>query len=73
VAVLCEPATYLSWSGSIWPKARMVMTASIMPSTIEPESPMKIRAGDQLWHRNPRHMPIRTTETMAAGTIVLMS
>ena len=70
--MLCDPATNFSWSGSISPNAKIVMTASSIPIIIDPESPMKMRAGDQLWHRKPTHIPIRITETVAAGTIELM-
>ena len=35
--------------------------ASINPISIEPESPMKIRAGEKLCGRKPRHAPASTT------------
>ncbi len=42
------------------------------PISIDPESPMKIRAGCMLCGRKPRHMPIRTTENSVAGAAASM-
>ena len=41
--------------------------ASISPISIEPESPMKIRALWKLWGRKPRQAPASTTEITAGG------
>ena len=34
--------------------------ASVSPMSIEPESPMKMRAGEKLCGRKPRHAPAST-------------
>ncbi|CAM5729400.1 hypothetical protein SMICM304S_01003 [Streptomyces microflavus] len=41
--------------------------ASTSPINMEPESPMKIRAGCMLCGRKPRHMPIRIAVKSVAG------
>ena len=40
--------------------------ASEKPSSIAPESPMKIRAGKKLWRRKPRQAPRMIAENAAA-------
>lgn len=40
--------------------------------SIEPESPMKIRAGCMLCGRKPRHMPIRIAAKSVAGAAASM-
>ena len=55
----------VSASGRIRPDALVVAAASISPMSIEPESPMKIRAGLKLCGRNPRHAPASTTASSA--------
>ena len=47
------------------PDAVVVAAASISPMSIEPESPMKIRAGLKLCGRKPRHAPASTTASSA--------
>ena len=47
--------------------AVVVAAASIRPTSMEPESPMKIRAGWKLCGRNPRQAPANTTEITAGG------
>lgn len=54
-------------SGSTRPVTEIAPAASTRPISIEPESPMKIRAGCMLCGRNPRHMPIRITVNSVAG------
>lgn len=56
-----------SRSGSTWPVMEMALAASTRPMSIEPESPMKIRAGCMLWGRNPRHIPMRMAANSVAG------
>ena len=41
--------------------------ASIRPISIDPESPMKMRALWKLCGRKPRHAPASTTEMTAGG------
>ena len=49
------------------PDALVEMVASMSPISIEPESPMKIRAGWKLCGRNPRHAPARAAAMSAGG------
>jgi hypothetical protein len=51
----------------IGPAAVVAAAASIRPISIDPESPMKIRAGWKLCGRNPRQAPARTTDITAGG------
>src|SRR5699024_12431542 len=46
-------------AGSTWPVTRIVEAASSRPMSIEPESPMKMRAGLKLCGRNPMQAPTR--------------
>ena len=46
--------------GSTPPVAVTAAAASMRPTSIDPESPMKIRAGLKLCGRNPRQAPART-------------
>ena len=50
----------------ILPDALVVAAASSNPMSIEPESPMKIRAGLKLCGRKPRQAPA-STAAMSAG------
>ena len=43
--------------------------ASIRPMSIEPESPMKMRAGLKLCGRKPRHAPASTTAINVGAVI----
>ena len=52
-------------SGSIWPVTMIAAAASTNPSSIEPESPMKMRAGYRLCGRNPTHAPTSAARTSA--------
>ena len=45
------------------------MPDSIRPMSIEPASPMKIRAGLKLCGRKPRHAPASTT-AMSVGAVM---
>ena len=47
------------------PDALVVAAASISPMSIEPESPMKMRAGLKLCGRKPRQAPASTTASRA--------
>src|SRR5882757_2193981 len=51
----------------IGPAAVVDAAASISPISIEPESPMKMRAGSKLCGKKPRHAPASTTEITAGG------
>ena len=42
---------------SIWPVSEIVLQASSRPSSIEPESPMNMRARWKLCGRKPAQMP----------------
>ena len=46
-------------AGSTLPVSEIVAAANNRPSSIDPESPMKIRAGLKLWGRNPAQNPIK--------------
>lgn len=54
-------------SGSTCPVIEIAEAASTSPISIDPESPMKIRAGCMLCGRKPRHMPIRIAANSVAG------
>ena len=54
--------------GSAWPVAETAAAESIRPTSMEPESPMKIRAGLKLCGRKPRHAPASTT-VISAGAL----
>jgi hypothetical protein len=54
--------------GSIWPVAVTAAADSMSPTSIEPESPMKMRAGLKLCGRKPRHAPA-STAVMIAGAL----
>ena len=49
----------------IGPAAVVDAAASMRPISIEPESPMKMRAGWKLWGRKPAHAPARTAAISA--------
>ena len=44
--------------GSTCPVKVIADAASISPKNIDPESPINMRAGWELWGKNPRHTPI---------------
>ena len=46
--------------GSIWPVKVIAEDAKTKPSNIEPESPMKMRAGCQLCGKKPMQTPMIT-------------
>ena len=54
------------------PMMAMEVAASSMPSSIEPVSPMNIRAGCQLWARKPRQIPT-VTIAISAGAVAPVS
>ena len=56
-----------SLPGSTWPVTAMVPAASSSPSSIEPESPMKILALVRLCGRKPTQAPIITAVSSAAS------
>lgn len=60
----CRP---VSIPRSSWPVTTIAALAMTRPMSIEPESPMKIRAGKKLCGRKPMHAP-----TSAATTTVAM-
>ena len=49
-----------------WPVRVSADPASTRPISIEPESPMKIRAGKKLCGRNPAHAPPSAAHSRAA-------
>ena len=55
----------VSPSMKIRPDSLVVAAASISPISIEPESPMKIRAGLKLCGRKPRQAPASTAASSA--------
>jgi hypothetical protein len=55
--------------GSTRPVAVTAAAASMRPTSIDPESPMKMRAGLKLCGRKPRHAPARTA-VIRAGAVI---
>jgi hypothetical protein len=55
--------------GSTRPVAVTAAAASMRPTSMEPESPMKMRAGLKLCGRKPRQDPARTAVTSAGAVI----
>ena len=51
----------------ILPEAETQPAANSRPMSMEPESPMKIRAGAKLCGRKPAHTPTSTVEMIAGG------
>lgn len=70
--VALEPENRFIASGSICPVMEIAPAASTRPISIEPESPMKIRAGCMLCGRKPRHMPMRIDAKRVAGAAASM-
>ena len=66
-----ESRTIMSWGPyrlcEIFPEALVEAAARTSPISMDPESPMKIRAGWKLWGRNPMSAPARTAVTSAGG------
>ena len=58
--------------GSTPPVAVTAAAESIRPTSIEPESPMKIRAGLKLCGRKPRQAPA-STAVIRAGALATSS
>jgi hypothetical protein len=58
--------------GSACPVAETAAAESIRPTSIEPESPMKMRAGLKLCGRKPRHAPARTA-VISVGALAMSS
>ena len=53
-------------SGSIWPVTMIAAAAIVRPSTMDPESPIKMRAGCMLCGRKPIHAPTSTARMRVA-------
>ena len=56
-----------AWGWVVRPMPVMVAPASRVPSSIEPVSPMKMRAGLKLWGRNPTQIPNSRALSSGAG------
>lgn len=65
---MSAPPLALSREGSSWPVRLIIDVASRKPSSIEPESPMNMRARWMLWGRKPRHTP--TSATVSSEAVV---
>ncbi len=54
-----DPNALLNTCGSVLVVAVVAAADSMRPTSIDPESPMKIRAGEKLCGRKPMHVPAR--------------